>query len=267
MYIAASAETTKDWTQHTLIIPSVSVGNVGQLSADLLISTLSPTLVGYFHSESVLPVVGNNPYASENCGKVSQLATAIQVFECTSSSYKLVILQQRAPCIKGRSAEYVKELLQWIELCQFKQVVLLSSMFAQERIDRQITGSQVRYIATDKARKQMIAGDQTDLIQLESRPQDHLPGNEHSSSHEPFIPGGGIAKQLFSKCSSADIAAVILLVFCSEGDNVYEALTLSSYVNTWLQLLPPSDNSLAMWKIPSSWRLQFGCLADQILFR
>jgi len=260
MYIAASSE-TKDWKQHTLIIPSVSVGNVGQLSADLLISTLSPTLVGYIHSKFVLPVVGKDAFSSDLGGRVSQLATAVQVFECTA--HKLVIVQQRAPCIKGRSALYVEELMQWIEQCQFKEVVILASMFAQERLDKQITGVQVRYISTHKGEKDRM----TDLIQLESRPTDPSVANGSSSSPGPFIPGGGIAKQLYFKCSCANIAAVILLVFCSEGDNVYDALTLTSYVNTWLHLVPTSDKIVDMWKIPASWRLLFGCLTDQILFR
>jgi len=194
----------------------------------------------------------------------------VQVFVC--AIHKLVIIQQRAPCIKGRAGEYVKELMQWIEQSHFKQVFVLSSMFAQERIDKQISGVQVRYLATERSVKNMPASDgQTDFIQLESRPTDSmLPHSQSSSaSSEPFIPGGGIAKQLFTKCSSADLSAVILLVFCSEGDNVCEALILASYLNTWLQLIPTQsgDNSLAVWKIPSSWRLQFGCLTDQILFR
>ena len=43
---------------------AVSVGNVGQLAADLIVSTLEMTSVGYIYDESILPVVGNNPYTA-----------------------------------------------------------------------------------------------------------------------------------------------------------------------------------------------------------
>lgn len=44
--------------------PAVSVGNVGQLAIDLVISTLDMTKVGYFYTDCLVPMVGNNPYAT-----------------------------------------------------------------------------------------------------------------------------------------------------------------------------------------------------------
>lgn len=45
-----------------LFKPAVSVGNVGQLSTDLLIAALKPERIGYIYHESLLAVVGNDPY-------------------------------------------------------------------------------------------------------------------------------------------------------------------------------------------------------------
>jgi len=42
----------------TLLIPSVSIGNVPQLTCDLLIATLKLPLVGYLHSSYIYPAVG-----------------------------------------------------------------------------------------------------------------------------------------------------------------------------------------------------------------
>lgn len=42
----------------------MSVGNVGQLAADLIISTLQLQKVGYFHSDCLIPMIGNNPFAT-----------------------------------------------------------------------------------------------------------------------------------------------------------------------------------------------------------
>lgn len=44
--------------------PAVSVGNVGQLAADLIISTLDMVRVGHFHTDCLIPMTGNNPYSS-----------------------------------------------------------------------------------------------------------------------------------------------------------------------------------------------------------
>ena len=47
----------------SLFQPAVSVGNVGQLAADLLISTMWLDRCGFIYHDSILPLVGNDPYA------------------------------------------------------------------------------------------------------------------------------------------------------------------------------------------------------------
>lgn len=42
------------------------MGNVGQLAIDLVISTLTMTKVGYFYTDCLVPMVGNNPYATSD---------------------------------------------------------------------------------------------------------------------------------------------------------------------------------------------------------
>lgn len=44
--------------------PAVAVGNVGQLAVDLMVSTLNMTRVGYIHTDCLIPMAGNNPYAT-----------------------------------------------------------------------------------------------------------------------------------------------------------------------------------------------------------
>lgn len=56
-----------------LFQPAVSVGNVGQLAIDLIISTLNMHKIGYFYTDCLVPMVGNNPYATaeENSAELS----------------------------------------------------------------------------------------------------------------------------------------------------------------------------------------------------
>ena len=55
--------------------PTVSVGNVGQLAADLVVSTLWMERVGFILHPSLLPCVGNNPFAHED-------ATSCKITTC-----------------------------------------------------------------------------------------------------------------------------------------------------------------------------------------
>lgn len=42
----------------------MSVGNVGQLASDVLISSLNACRVGFLYDDSTVPVVGSEPFAS-----------------------------------------------------------------------------------------------------------------------------------------------------------------------------------------------------------
>lgn len=42
--------------------PAVSVGNVGQLACDLLISALNARRVGFLYDDSTMPVAGSDPF-------------------------------------------------------------------------------------------------------------------------------------------------------------------------------------------------------------
>ncbi|GFN96011.1 proteasome assembly chaperone 2, partial [Plakobranchus ocellatus] len=77
--------------------PTVSVGNVGQLAADLVISTLWMERVGFIIHRSLLPCVGNNPFAHEDATSC-KMTTCCEVYESTVA--QIVVIQQRAPFIK-----------------------------------------------------------------------------------------------------------------------------------------------------------------------
>ena len=55
--------------------PAVSIGNVGQLTVDLVVSAISPNgrHIGYLYDSSILPVVGNDAFtqSAESLGKLN----------------------------------------------------------------------------------------------------------------------------------------------------------------------------------------------------
>ena len=47
----------------------MSIGNVGQLAVDLIVSSISPNChhIGYLYDSCILPVVGNDAFTQSSC--------------------------------------------------------------------------------------------------------------------------------------------------------------------------------------------------------
>ncbi|XP_064610510.1 proteasome assembly chaperone 2-like isoform X2 [Liolophura sinensis] len=235
------------------------------------------TRMGYSHDDSILPMVGNDPFSrldSESC----QLVTSCEIYK--SSKDKIIIIQQRAPFVKGKRRSFRRKLVEWIKKCGFDQVVILTSSYAHERVDKQLSGSQQRYLASPKMTDRLdnLVREKLQWKCLEKRIAFPAPSSidqaDTRGQESVYIPGGGIAKALFEDCYN-DVAVLLVLTFCAEGDNAPDAVQLANYINQYLQVLPQEEPSASetsegqrspMWKIPSSWRLTFGNQADPMLF-
>ncbi|KAG9061792.1 Proteasome assembly chaperone 2 [Linnemannia hyalina] len=143
----------------TLILPSVSIGNVPQLTTDLLLSTLKLDRVGCIEDENVVPVLGpaDRPHSESTSATASGtgagtgvvpgglLSLAVEVFQ--SKDGKWTLIQQRSPTVSHRSHHYADNLVRFIQDSEFDQVVLLASADGARRIDIQLrSGNPVRYI-------------------------------------------------------------------------------------------------------------------------
>ena len=88
--------------------PAVTIGNVGQLAVDLLISTAKLPLVGYLESRHVLPCFGLDAFR-HNGGP----ATALELY--LDARRRVLVLQQRAPAVTGCQRRFAEELLDWVQ--------------------------------------------------------------------------------------------------------------------------------------------------------
>ncbi|XP_040405892.1 proteasome assembly chaperone 2 isoform X1 [Cygnus olor] len=250
----------------TLLMPAVSVGNVGQLAIDLVISTLRMTKIGYFYTDCLVPMVGNNPYATSNENSV-ELSINAEVYSLPSK--KLVVLQIRSPFIKNKYRPFCQALLSWVESSKCARVILLSSSHAYQRNDEQLLGTPLRYLLTPALEK-AVGGHMQELKWKEMEKIAAYPGI-NDAEKVLHVPGGGITKLLFTESCSKGIQMAVLLKFCSEGDNIPDAFALVNYLNEWLQLIKSKGShstdispeqeipdTSSQWKIPSSWRLLFG---------
>ncbi|XP_069476930.1 proteasome assembly chaperone 2 [Ambystoma mexicanum] len=249
---------------YSLILPAVSVGNVGQLAVDLIISTLNMVKVGYIYTDCLVPMAGSDPYAV-SIGK-SELSINAEVYFLAER--KLAVLQIRSPVIKNKSKAFRQMLVSWIKRSEFAQVILLSSSHAYQRDDQQLLGTPFRYLVTP-AMQNSVGEALRDLHWKEMETVAAYPGVSESEKRI-WIPGGGITKSLYTDSCTEGIHLAVLLKFCSEGDNIPDAFSLVNYLNEWMPLVEhsigDSTETPAKLKIPNSWRLLFGSGLPPALF-
>ncbi|XP_042539603.1 proteasome assembly chaperone 2 isoform X2 [Dipodomys spectabilis] len=223
-------ESVPDLTGFTLLMPAVSVGNVGQLAMDLIISTLD-----MFYS---LP------------------------------SRKLVALQLRSIFIKYKARPFCEKLLSWVKSSNCSRVIVLSSSHSSHCNDLQLRSTPFRYLLTPSMQKGVL--NKIKSLNWEEMEKSPCIPQMNDSELCIRIPGGGITKALYDESCSKEIQMAILLKFVSEGDNIPDALGLVGYLNEWLQIIKPCSEdptaSALPWKLPSSWRLLFGSGLPPALF-
>jgi len=248
-------------------MPAVSVGNIGQLAMDLIISTLNMCKIGYFYTDCLVPMVGNNPYATAEENS-TELSINAEIYSLPSK--KLVALQLRSIFIKYKSKPFCEKLLSWVKSSNCAKVIVLSSSHSYHRNDLQLRSTPFRYLLTPFVQKSV----QTKIMSLNWEEMEKSPCIPEIDDSEFCIriPGGGITKTLYDEGCSKEIPMVVLLKFVSEGDNIPDALGLVEYLNEWLQIIKPClqcddpTASALKWKMPSSWRLLFGSGLPPALF-
>ncbi|KAI8976839.1 PAC2 family-domain-containing protein [Pilobolus umbonatus] len=125
--------TLPSFPQSTLLLPTVSIGNVPQLVTDLIIHTLHMERVGCLDSSSVVPISGPREDGEG-------VMVPLEVYQ--SKDKQWTCLQQRSPAIKGKRQQYIDTLSEFSS--QFKQIIIITTMDASRRVDADINGSPFR---------------------------------------------------------------------------------------------------------------------------
>ncbi|MGH0167879.1 UNVERIFIED_CONTAM: hypothetical protein FKN15_060723 [Acipenser sinensis] len=177
-------------------------------------------------------MIGNNPYATSN-ETSTELSTNAEVY--SSPEIKLAVLQIRSPILQTKYRQFQDLILTWIKTSEFSKAIILSSSHAYQRDDRQLLGTPLRYLLTPAM--QSIVGDNLQMMNWKKMEKIAVFPEVSNSRQHLHIPGGGITKQLYNVCCSEGIPLAVLLVFCSEGDNMPDAFVLINYLNEWLHLV------------------------------
>eukprot|EP01116_Phalansterium_solitarium_P004954 TRINITY_DN1619_c0_g1_i5.p1 TRINITY_DN1619_c0_g1~~TRINITY_DN1619_c0_g1_i5.p1 ORF type:complete len:124 (-),score=5.28 TRINITY_DN1619_c0_g1_i5:527-898(-) len=85
----------------TVILPVVTIGNVGQLAIDLVMHSCGFKKLGALESDAVVPVVGRDAFSTSS----PDFTTSLEVFFLASAS--LTVVQQRSPVVKVSVASHM----------------------------------------------------------------------------------------------------------------------------------------------------------------
>ncbi|XP_020591789.1 proteasome assembly chaperone 2 [Phalaenopsis equestris] len=265
----------------TLLLPALSIGNVSQLTIDLLISSLRAKRIAYLDEPSVLPCVGNDAYGPLPEG---DLALPLEAYD--SLSHALTLIQQRSPVIKGMMIEFAKSLANFVTAIGKKHIVILSSLDSGKR--KQIDGSsfmQIYYISSVNDDGHDVDCERLGWKRLEEyKPFErrwkylkHLA--EENLSQEDYIDqeddlvdddyyAGLPFAALFVCCKAKGVKVTCLLCYCSEGDNIQDSLQLAEAACKLLGIDQENfhGNEPGGWVIPLSWKTVYGPPPDMSLF-
>lgn len=244
------------WPGYKLIMPICAVGNVGQLTCDLLISTLlhkkECQLVGRIYSPAMMPVVGPNAF-----NPYGPPTTSTELYIC--EKFKLLIIQQRTSYFKQLKTLFVKDLVDWIKESKFDQVIALTSSFAQCNPDLSVLDtpnvSHIYSIVTDHF--DSCSDGWTDLELKKIQPERTI---EVVQDGLTFLPGSGMTKLMFKAFQKSSIPAAFLVTFCSDGITIPESHQAANIVGRYVGLLGDQIERVSdkckvdTWMEPISWR-------------
>eukprot|EP01117_Protostelium_nocturnum_P017264 TRINITY_DN7004_c0_g1_i1.p1 TRINITY_DN7004_c0_g1~~TRINITY_DN7004_c0_g1_i1.p1 ORF type:complete len:275 (+),score=99.30 TRINITY_DN7004_c0_g1_i1:36-827(+) len=229
----------------SIVLPSISLGNVGQLSVDLLISTFKFVKIGTLESRFISPICGNDPFSPLGSGEIT---TALELFKHPSKS--IYALQQRSNVIKGFYRQFSEEVVNWIKQSSFKEVIHLHSINADYRNDSQLSENQCRFSLPQFEEGRITNGLQNpkNSFQIQRAKQLRWTSLESNSLFDSFT-AGTTAYYFVEQCNIVDIPLVSLICFCSEGDNIPDAIRVSQFVSEYFDLSQEKKD----WNLPHSW--------------
>ena len=118
--------TEVSFKDHTLVIPSPdSTGEGPTLGVDLMILNHGYSHVGYFDSEHISSLVGNDILSTNE--PTGELTLPNCVY--TNADAKITLFAFRSSVPSGRFQEFADEIEKWFTEGEFKRIVILTSTF------------------------------------------------------------------------------------------------------------------------------------------
>lgn len=220
---------------YSFLLPSVSVGNVPQLTIDLFITTFKLKKISTVWHPAIIPCVGPDPYYDGE-----DICTACELF--INKEMKLIAMQLRSGLEPKFGMSFFHELKNELGNFKLKQIIILTSIFDYEL--HNINSNKFFYICDNNSHEEC-----SNMQKL------------HKDINGRYIlNGGGFGLKLYEFLNN--IRCVIVGKYVSEGDNRPDACSLL------IKLLPlvGIQNNISEIIYPSSWKYVFGGPAPSGIF-
>ncbi|KAK2464282.1 hypothetical protein APHAL10511_003739 [Amanita phalloides] len=239
-----------------LVIPIVSTANVSQLTADLLITSLSLKYVATLDPGYFIPIAGGRDDGEPG------ITTPFELY--TQDNINLAVIQQRSPVLKSRKQEFVDAMLNFIKSTGVSAVLFLSGVDVSNRTDSQMITPTYQIQTGLSLTSSPLQRLNSLPIPTYTSPVSQHPQTGDGAARIPFIPGGGLTRRILSEVPQEwTIPTAALLQFVFEGDNRADAHLLASVVSKVLDL----DSAISEWRHPRSWEQGlFGTPPEQTLY-
>ncbi|XP_028030988.1 proteasome assembly chaperone 2 [Bombyx mandarina] len=222
---------------YTAVVPSVAVGNVGQLACDLLISSLRMKKIASINSIAIVPILGYDPYDHNTI----DLSMCCELYKCEEK--KIIVLQLRAPLVYKYATSFLKQILEKFKESGINDIVILTSSYAHEK--KHIMTSPFRYLVNE------YSSYKNEIQKLN--------WTEHEIIENGIkILGGGFASLLYGICIEQLVPCLILYKYCSEGDNIPDAYEMIQYLDSVLRIFNKDKDLSSQLVQPISWKYLYG---------
>ncbi|GJJ06210.1 hypothetical protein Clacol_000399 [Clathrus columnatus] len=222
-------ELTKEFVQ-VLHFPIVSVANVPQLAADILIATFSLSRIAVFDPKYHVPVVGAREL-SDHLG----VTTPCELFG--SDDFGFVVLQQRSPVLKTQKEAFISAANSVFREFAFKSVLFVTAIDSTYRTDDQMRTPLFHFTPVDLRNSALS---QLTLLPLYTT---------RTPNQSLRLPGGGLTKRFISS-PPEKLDTGFLIWMGMEGDNREDAKLVANVIAKILSI----DQKAKDWKIPESWK-------------
>ena len=218
---SASAEPAQ-FAGATLLLPAVTIGNVGQLTVDLIVATLGVPRVGYFDTELVLPIAGHGAFSPPfraSQGLAGALSLPLELFH--DERRNLLLVQQRSPVVAGGQAAWADALVAWAKEAGAARLLVLGSAPAHHRRDAQIQDGMLRAVPNACWAEAL---DPRLCLALEEELR--VASDSRGSTGAAWRPRASSALMVGASQAAA-LPCLALIHFCAEGNNAADALHMA----------------------------------------
>ena len=238
-----------DLSTTTLVLPSISIGNIGQLAMDLVLEndTTGTRRIGHLYHPDVLPMAGPSTDPQH------ALNLSMEVYMSLDGQFTYI--QQRAPCASGRASAVYRDLMLWVRNIHVHSLIVLCGADATARIDEEITDMQdVRYVTLWP---ETFSGIVSTIKPLAKRDVPDYQRLKLSGGAEKVwdIQGGGYLarRAVRSWLDDETVNVCVVLAYGVEGDNIPESMYLAAaFLRAYGRM------GTGRMKIPASWSLIYG---------